>query len=117
MRPIAIAIAFAFIVVAQPLAQQTPGAGTAEQLRRAERKITIGLVMMGVGALAAPLTSLARRQGDPGGPVITTSISAIIVGGGLVWWGAVEHRKASNPQIGVGITFGRNVGVQIHRSW
>ena len=83
MRSLWVIVLCVMLVTAQTLAQQTTD-DEAEQLRRANRKITIGLALMGAGALAAPLTALARRQGDTGGPTMNVSIGMIFVGGGVV---------------------------------
>jgi hypothetical protein len=100
---------------ARPFAQQRDE--TAEQLRDANRKITIGLVLMGAGALAAPLTALARREGDPGGPVMNVSIGLIAVGSGLTWWGTTQRRRAVQPQTMIGVDVGRTLGFRFRRVW
>ena len=73
MRLAWIVVKFVMFATAPPLAQQTTGDDTAEELRKSNRKITIGLALMGAGALAAPLTALARRQGDSSGPAVNVS--------------------------------------------
>jgi hypothetical protein len=116
MRSLWIIVLCVILATAQTLAQQTTE-DEAEQLRRANRKITIGLALMGAGALAAPLTALARRQGDTGGPAMNVSIGMIFVGGGVAWWGATERRRAVRPQIAIGVDVGRTVGFHFRRIW
>ena len=103
------------LATAHPFAQQRDY--TAEQLRKANRKITIGLVLMGAGALAAPLTALARREGDPGGRAMNVSIGMIVVGSGVTWWGATERRRALQPQTVIGVDVGRTIGFHFRRYW
>jgi hypothetical protein len=79
--------------------------------------MTIGLALMGAGALAAPLTALARRGGDSGGPAINVGIGMIFVGGGVAWWGATERRRALRPQIAIAVDVGRTLGFHFRRTW
>lgn len=72
---------------------------------------------MGAGALAAPLTALARREGDPGGPAMNVSIGMIFVGSGVAWWGATERRRALRPQMAIGVDVGRILGFHVRRTW
>ena len=117
MRSLWVIVLCVMLATAQTLAQQTTDDDKAEQLRRANRKITIGLALMGAGALAAPLTALARRQGDTGGPTMNVSIGMIFVGGGVACWGATERRRALRPQIAIGVDVGRTLGFHFRRSW
>jgi hypothetical protein len=105
------------LATAHTFAQQPTNDDETEQLRRAKRKITIGLALMGAGALAAPLTALARREGDSGGPAMNVSIGMIFVGGGVAWWGATERRHALQPQIAIGADVGRTLAFHLHRTW
>jgi hypothetical protein len=105
------------LATAQPLAQQSTNSHTTDQLRKANRKIAIGLALMGAGALAAPLTALARRDGDPGGPAMDVSIGMIVVGSGVTWWGATERRRALQPQTTIGVDVGRGLAFQFRRIW
>ena len=113
MRSLWVIVLCVMLATAQTLAQQTTD-DEAAQLRRANRKITIGLALMGAGALAAPLTALAR-QGDT--PTMNVSIGMIFVGGGVAWWGATERRRALRPQIAIGVDVGRTVGFHFRRTW
>lgn len=117
MKTIVVAVLLTVVATAHPFAQQTTNDHTAEQLRNANRKIMIGLVLMGAGALAAPLTALARREGDPGGPVMNTSIGMMVVGSGIVWWGATERRRALQPQTTIGVDVGRTIGFHVRHIW
>ena len=116
MKSLGVIVLCVMVATAQTLAQQTTDE-EAEQLRRANRKITIGLALMGAGALAAPLTALARRQGDTGGPTMNVSIGLIIAGGGVAWWGATERRRVLRPQIAIGVDVGRTLGFHFRRTW
>ena len=105
------------LATSQTLAEQPTNDDKAEKLRIANRKVTIGLALMGAGALAAPLTSLNRRHGDTGGPAMNVSIAMIFVGGGVAWWGATERRRALQPQIALGVDVGRTLGFHFRRTW
>jgi hypothetical protein len=115
VRFTSIVIVAVLLATAQPFAQQRDD--TAEQVRKANRKMMIGLVLMGAGALAAPLTALARREGDSGGPAMNASIGMIVVGSGVTWWGATERSRALQPQTVIGVAVGRTVGFHFRRSW
>ena len=117
MRSIWVIVLCVVLATAQTLAQQTTDDDKPEQLRKANRKITIGLVLMGAGALAAPLTALARREGDSGGPAMNASIGMIFLGSGVAWWGATERRRALQPQIAIGVDIGRTLGFHFRRTW
>ena len=115
MRFISIVILAVMLLTARPFAQQRDG--TAEQVRKANRKIMIGLVLIGAGALAAPLTAAARREGDVGGPAMSASIGMMFVGSGVAWWGAIERSRAIQPQTVIGVDVGRTIGFRFRRSW
>lgn len=117
MRSLWVIVLCVLLATSQALAQQTTNNEKAEALRKANRRITIGLALMGAGALAAPLTALARRQGDTGGPAMNVSIGMIFVGGGVAWWGAAERRRALQPQIAIGVDVGRTFGFHFRRMW
>ena len=104
-----------FFAIAQPLAQQRTDTHTTDQLRKANRKIALGLALMGAGALAAPLTAMARRDGDPGGPAMNVSSGMISVGSGVTWWGATERRRALQPQTAIRVDISRGVAFQFRR--
>ena len=105
-------------IAAEVSAQQVTDKQRAEQIRSATRKIRIGLVLMGVGAVAAPVAALSRKTGDPGGgPAMNASIGVMFLGSGVVWWGAVERRRAVQPQIAIGIGLGRAKSIRLTRSW
>src|SRR5688572_10477325 len=105
------------VIAAQASAQQLTDQERTEQMRRANRKITIGLVLMGAGALAAPLTALSRKSGDPGGPAMNASIGAMILGSGVAWWGAMDRRRALQPQTTIGIGLGKEKNVRVMHTW
>ena len=117
MRSPCVIVLCVLLATSQALAQQTTDDDKAEELRKANRKITIGLALIGAGALAAPLTSLNRRYGDTGGPAMNVSIGMIFVGGGVAWWGATERRRALRPQIALGVDVGRTLGFHFRRTW
>lgn len=91
----------------------------AQQLRQANRKITIGLVLMAVGAVVAPWNTPDHRlEGDAGGGVaLKASIGMVAVGSGLAWWGATERRRVLQPQTMVGVDVGKGVGIRFRRVW
>jgi len=86
------------------------------QLRNANRKIWIGIVMMAGGAVIAPLTSLATEANGKG-QTIKTGVGLMIAGSGVVWWGASERRRTLDPQITVGLSVGRGSAVFVRRTW
>jgi hypothetical protein len=116
MKPL-IAGLLMLAIAAQASAQQITDKQRTEQVRSANRKITIGLVLMGVGALAAPLTALSRERGDPGGPAMNASIGVMVLGSGVAWWGAVERRRALQPQTAIGIGLGKAKTFRVTQTW
>jgi opacity protein-like surface antigen len=104
-------------IAAQASAQQLTDKERTEQMRRANRKITIGLVLMGAGALAAPLTALNRHTGDSGGPAMNASIGIMVLGSGVAWWGAMDRRRALQPQTSIGIGLGKAKSFRVRYTW
>jgi hypothetical protein len=86
-------------------------------MRAANRKIKVGLVLMGAGALAAPLAALERKTGDPGGPVMNASIGVMFLGSGMAMWGAMDRRRALQPQTAIGVSLGKAKSVRVTRTW
>jgi hypothetical protein len=117
MKRIAAVILASVLSTVPSFAQQKPS--SADQLRHANRKITIGLVLMGVGALLAPVTALGNQHhGDPGGGTgMKLSIAMVGVGSGVAWWGASERRRVLQPQTVIGVDVGSQVGIYVGRSW
>lgn len=107
-----VGIAVLLIVMASPCAaQQRDG-----QLRSANRKITIGLVMMGAGTLIAPLTAINDGRYNQS-TIMTTGIGLIVVGGGVASWGMMERRRALRPQTTIGVFIGRRPALRVSRVW
>jgi hypothetical protein len=48
---------------------------------------------------------------------MAASIGTMMVGSGVVWWGATERRRAIQPQTTIGFLYGSKVGLQFRRSW
>jgi Na+-driven multidrug efflux pump len=117
MKSLSIATLLTLVITAQPSAQQLTDEQRTEQLRAASRKIKIGLVLVGAGALAAPLTALARKTGDPSGPAMTTSIGVMVLGSGIAWWGAMDRRRALQPQTSIGVGLGKEKSVRVTQTW
>jgi len=104
-----VVVVFALFCVVQPcVAQQRD-----DNIRNGNRKITIGLVMMGAGALVAPLTAVTEASHNDSA-VMATGIGLIGAGSILVWLGATERR---HPQTTIGLSFGRKAALQIRRIW
>jgi hypothetical protein len=116
MKPL-IAALLALLIASQASAQQLTDKQRTERVRSANRKITIGLVLMGAGALAAPLTALNRRTGDTDGAAMSASVGVMILGSGIVWWGATDRRRALQPQIAIGIGVGKAKSIRVTRTW
>src|SRR5688500_3398434 len=117
MKSLSIATLLTLVITAQPSAQQLTDEQRTEQLRAASRKIKIGLVLMGAGALAAPLTALARKTGDPSGPGMNASIGVMVLGSGIAWWGAMDRRRALQPQTSIGVSLGKANSIRVTRTW
>ncbi len=117
MRSVGIAALIIVFATAHPLAQQAKDDDTAERLRKANRKIAIGLTLIGVGALAGPITAPSSHDGDLGGTAMTAGIGMMFVGSGIAWWGFRERTRALQPQTAIGIDIGRTRGVRIIRTW
>ena len=116
MRPL-IAALLTLAIAVPASAQQLTDKQRTERVRSANRKITIGLVLMGSGALAAPLTALNRRRGDPGGAAMSASVGVMVLGSGIVWWGAMDRRRALQPQIAIGFGPGKAKSVRVTQTW
>jgi len=112
MRAMAIVIGFMLIATTSTFGQQPTNGQKAQQLRSGNRKIVIGLTMIGIGALVAPLTAV-----EPKGATRAACIGMMFVGGGVAWWGATERRRVIQPQTTIGFLYGRKVGLQFRRSW
>jgi hypothetical protein len=117
MKSLSIATLLTIVIAAQASAQHLTDEQRTEQIRAANRKIKIGLVLMGAGALAAPLTALARKTGDPSGPAMNASIGVMVLGSGIAWWGAMDRRRALQPQIAIGIGLGKAKSFQVTQTW
>lgn len=115
MGAIAIVIGLMFLATTSTFGQQPTNEQKAQQLRSGNRKIVIGLAMIAIGGLVAPLTAL--NSDEPEGPTMAASVGTMIVGSGVVWWGATERRRAIQPQTTIGFLYGRKVGFQLRRSW
>ena len=101
----------------QTLAQQTTDAEKTEQLRKANRKVVIGLALIGAGALAAPLTAITRHDGDPSGRSMQVGVGMMFLGSGVTWWGVSQRSRALQPQTAIGIAAGRSIGLHFRRTW
>lgn len=86
------------------------------QLQNGNRKIWLGVGMMAGGAIVAPWTA-ATTDGRGKSQTMTAGIGLMIVGSGVVWWGANERRRALDPQITVGVSIGRSNAVFVRSSW
>jgi hypothetical protein len=115
MRVLAIAIGLVLIATTSTLGQQPTNEQKTQQLRSGNRRIVIGLAMIAIGALVAPLTAL--NSDEPEGATMAASVGTMMVGSGVVWWGATERRRAIQPQTTIGFLHGRKVGLQFRRSW
>ena len=107
--------AIASVVVCLLLAQPVAAQSHEEQIKGARRTISIGLAMMGAGALMAPLTAV--NESSAKGPLMTAGVGLIVIGGGVVWWGATRHRNATHPQTTIGINLGRSKALQLRHTW
>ncbi len=112
MRAIAIVIGFMLIATASTFGQQPSNAQTAQQLRSGNRKVVIGLTMIGIGALVVSLAAVEQEDATR-----AVGIGTMLVGSGVAWWGATERRRAIQPQTAIGVLYGRKVGLQRRRSW
>lgn len=112
-----IAALLTLVIASQPAAQQLTDGQRSEKMRAGNRKVKIGFVLIGAGALAAPLTAVASKNGDPGGPVMNASIGVMVLGSGVAWWGAMERRRALQPQIALGIGVGKAKTIRVIQTW
>jgi hypothetical protein len=117
MKSLSIATLLTIVIAAQASAQNLTDEQRTEQMRTANRKIKVGLVLMGAGALAAPLTALARKTGDPSGPSMNASIGVMVLGSGIAWWGAMDRRRALQPQTAIGIGLGKAKTIRFTHTW
>ena len=115
MRIMAIVIGLTFLATTSTFGQQPSATTKDQQLRSANHKIAIGFAMIAIGALVAPLTALNSDESKSA--TMAASIGTMMVGSGVVWWGATERRRAIQPQTKIGFLYGRKVGLQFRRSW
>ena len=114
MRLISVVIAMTVALNCTAIAQQ-PGDDTYKRLRKADRIIRIGVVMMVAGALIAPITV---RDNVPNRDLhMAGGLSLVGAGMVVVWLGANERRRVLQPQTTVGIGVGRDKAVEIRRTW
>lgn len=115
MKATAITIAIVLFATNFTFAQQNTNEQKAQQIRRGNRKITIGVAMIVVGALVAPLTAANSDKSE--GATMTAGAGAMFIGSGVVWWGVTERRRAVQPQVIIDPVYGRKIGLQFRRAW
>jgi hypothetical protein len=118
MRSILAALLLALLTATNGAAQTQPTPDQSAAIHRARIKIWTGIALMAVGAIALPITAVQSRRDrhDNQGPVLA-SLGAMAAGGGLVYWGFQQQRRAMSPSTSAGFLVGRTYGVVIRRLW
>jgi len=116
-RMIASMIVFILLFSISPGAQDRSAEQTAPALRRARIKTWIGIGLIGSGALVLPLTASASSERSPQGATAATGVALIGSGLVLVWWGATDRRKVTQPHSTISASLGRTTSLQFRRSW
>jgi hypothetical protein len=111
MRTVIVLTMLMLFASALAFAQQTPS--QMEQIHNGRVKVWLGLGLIGTGAWVIPLTATNSNSNGPA----TLGMGLIALGGGLVWLGVDQQRKAVQPETTFRLMVGRTKGVQIRRSW
>src|SRR4051794_8561627 len=112
MKAFAITL-LALFITTPGFAQQTP-----EQTaltHRGQLKIWSGAILMGVGAIVVPVT--AANESGARGVSTAVGVALLSAGGGLLWSGTQDQRKATRPTTTYGILVGERRGLHVQRSW
>jgi hypothetical protein len=101
-----------------PVTAQSPTSGSSSNasLKHGKVKIYSGVILMGIGAVALPITA-ARSDTGPDGPAVAAGLACVGAGSALVWWGVQEQRRVLKPSTSIGVMVGRSSGIRIRRSW
>jgi hypothetical protein len=105
------------LAAATSSAQQTAVASDPAALHRGTMKMWIGASLIGAGAFLIPVTAATN---DSRGPITRNAgVGLGLMAGGscMMWWGAQQRRRATQPEITLGVALGRNTGVHIRRAW
>jgi hypothetical protein len=119
MRMICSVMVAVLLAVATPHAQKTE-AERAQEVRKGNLKILIGLCSIGAGAFILPLSRGANSPNSNNASIgnsVGPGLGLMAIGSYVVWLGAVERQRAMQPQTTFGVAFGPTKAVQIRHSW
>src|SRR5262245_28555498 len=112
----AVATVLILLLASSAFAQGAPDT-TTEQIHRGNRKIGIGLGLVGAALLIGPVNQRAGRP-NPHREVDDALVAGLAgTGTVLIALGAWQRWHAVNPQTTVGVTLGNRTGIQIVRRW
>jgi hypothetical protein len=102
----------AVVLIAVPASADQSTPDQERLLKRGSKKIVVGVVLAGVGAIATPLTGMNESNARRG------ASAALIVGGaGLTLWGVRDRVNATRPQLTFGATLGQSKAVYFRKRW
>jgi hypothetical protein len=112
MKPLVVALLVSFMSVPGVAQQSVEQKALA---RRGQIKIWSGAALIGAGVIAVPVT--AASTSEPRGAGATIGVGLLSAGGGLLWSGVQDQRKATRPATTFGALVGSRRALQIQRSW
>jgi len=110
-----VAVTFLALFATTAAAHQNP-LDQGAQFRKGTRNMWIGVALVGVGLIVAPVTAVNPHD-TTHSAAVATGVGLVAAGSVMVWVGAGERRKASQPETTFGVFLGKNNGVQIRRLW
>ncbi len=114
MKTAVVALTLVLLTTTTLSSQQTDA--KSRLMRKGRITIWSGVVLIGAGALAVPVTA-AKPTPNHGSDPSVTGFGLVAAGGTLIWWGVQDQRRAAQPSTTFGVTIGRTNGIQIRRYW
>ena len=95
---------------------QAPSDPTSDQIHQGNRKIAIGVGLVGAALLLGPLNEGAIHSNPrPSRDAVVAGLAG--TGTVLIALGAWQRWRAVSPQTTLGVTLGNRTGIQIVRRW
>jgi glycerol uptake facilitator-like aquaporin len=113
MKRLPFVIAVLVILLAVPATAQQSQPDQERLLKRGAKKIVIGVVLIGVGAMATPLTGVNENSAAPR----SVGAALMVTGSSLALWGVHDRYKAVRPQLTFGATLGQSKAVYFRKRW
>jgi glycerol uptake facilitator-like aquaporin len=113
MKGLSFAIAALVVLIALPATAQQSQSDQERLLKRGAKKIVIGVVVIGVGAMATPLTGVNENSAVPR----SVGAALMVSGTALTLWGVRDRYNAVRPTLTFGATLGQSRAVYVRRRW